>query len=400
MTDKKTLKVLLISDLHAMMDDDENKSDSFLLFNKDGESEFINGFEKFITENDLAPDVITCAGDVSNKGCIEAFTKAWERLARLKSSLNSDILLCVPGNHDHDSRLVKNNFDPKYHLQFLSPKFPSEKDEENTRFWAWHWCHIEQPDFNAILLNTSAYHGYSKEFKHGRIAPKISEQIKDYLQSDKFVEKKINFVVCHHHPCRMEYVGDGSDYEAIDGGSNFIHHLSAVDKGPWMFLHGHKHWPNISRTNTGTTTAPFIVSAGSLSAEIYDEIKELVSNLFCFIEFDLDRTEQTGIPSGTIKAYEWNKGYGWSKSTNKYMPHVGGFGSTGIPRKLARDIRDKLSEKEQFIHLDEITDIRNELKFFTPHDIRLLKNELDKFGVEVEINEYGQFDQFGLKNDA
>jgi predicted phosphodiesterase len=392
MGDKK-LRFLVISDLHAIMEDEE-QSDSFLVFDSSGRSSFLDGFKKFVKESDLVPDVIICSGDVSNKGSPEAFKKIWNGLNVMKEELSVE-LLCVPGNHDLDSRLTKEgSFDPKYELQFAYPPFPDACHINNTQFWAWHWYHSRHSLFNAVLINTSAYHGFSKEFARGRIAPKVTEKIGDHVESELFDKKSINLIICHHHPTRMEHVDSDSDYESIDGGELFLERIRKTNKGPWLVFHGHKHWPQVR--SYGDDNSTIIISSGSLSANIHSGIADRATNTFCFIEVDLERTENTGNPSGRYKTFEWHHGYGWAPSKNSRMPQSGGFGSYKPPRILAKTIKRKLeTDGVSFISVPELGNDGVELLYYSPDKIERLISELKALNISVTFDSEGGFDQFG-----
>ncbi len=391
----RNIKILLVSDLHAVMKGSDFESDSFLVFDSGGGSDFFNGFKEFLKDEDLVPDVVVCAGDISNKGSYAAFKNIWGGLLSLKEDMGCEALLCVPGNHDLQSRLDE-EFDPKYFLQFHSPLFPSPKFEKNTHFGAWHWFHEDHNDFNAIMINTSAYHGYTDEYQRGRIAPNITDQIEKFIKSDEFNEKVVNFIVCHHHPRKMEHVEFGSDYEAIDGGEKFLDMISSVGKGAWIIFHGHKHWPQLQ--NVGPSSGPIMISSGSLSANIHDEIKKEVTNTFCYINIDIERTEETGVPSGSYLAYEHYLGRGWIKSRNKRMPHCGGFGSLSAPRLLAGKIKKHVEEQGNFVRISEMPDVESELRFMLPVEVEKLKSELERLGVEtIEDEDSGFLDQFGVR---
>jgi metallophosphoesterase superfamily enzyme len=109
------VKILVISDLHAISCHGE-RTDSHLFF-EGKESDWGNSLINYIKELELTIDVLICAGDIANKANKLSFENGWSFVNQLKEELGISHLLCVPGNHDHQSRDGK-DFSPKHQLQF------------------------------------------------------------------------------------------------------------------------------------------------------------------------------------------------------------------------------------------------------------------------------------------
>ncbi|AZZ95812.1 metallophosphoesterase [Pseudoalteromonas sp. R3] len=192
------MKFLIISDLHASIDDD---SYSRLVF-KGAESEFARRFLNYVKGLEKNIDYLICPGDIANKGCSESFNIGWSFINEVKEALGIKQLFCVPGNHDLQSR-PKSSFSPDHAIKFCSPKFPTADYELNTHFWGWNWVHIEQDEFNVFLINSSAYHGINEEYHHGRFPRDSVKQLSDYI-NEKVGDKCFNIMLCHHHPLKRE----------------------------------------------------------------------------------------------------------------------------------------------------------------------------------------------------
>ncbi|VUD64547.1 3',5'-cyclic adenosine monophosphate phosphodiesterase CpdA [Thalassocella blandensis] len=389
---KSTIKILVVSDLHAVIGDGIS-DDSRLLF-IDGSSEYGDGFIKYAKSVAKDLDLLICSGDISNKGNTESFKQGWLFLNKVKAELNIKNMLCVPGNHDHQSRKTNGVFDPKHHLQFITPPFPFEQENLNTHFWSWHWSHSsnESDSFNAISLNTSAYHGYGDEFQYGRIATEVVDQIHTYICSDSFPKRDFNLLVCHHHPEKMDYVDTNYDSEAMEGGSYLIRKIDEVDKGPWLIIHGHKHFPDIVHSRSAKTFGPVIFSAGSMSAKIYPPNKLKTSNQFYIIEVDIIKTSEQGSLAGTFRSYEWNYSDGWKPSGRECLPSEGGFGSIVPPKILASKILNEINDDTPFLDTNDLTKFENDLKYLTPSDLKDLISKIDEsdFKVLLENNKIVQ----------
>ncbi len=79
--DNKTLKLLVVSDLHAVVNPDF--SDDTRLFYKDGVCEFADGIIAYIKELKCSIDLIICPGDIGNKADTESFQAGWSFLTQV-----------------------------------------------------------------------------------------------------------------------------------------------------------------------------------------------------------------------------------------------------------------------------------------------------------------------------
>lgn len=362
MSEKSSLKtfndneisILVLSDLHSIVDLKFN-DDSRLYFEDDMKSEYGDAFIDYA--KNLPPiDYVICPGDISNKSCSDGFKAGWKFLHNVKKELGARALYCVPGNHDHKSRTNSDTFSPKHELQFIKPSFPHDCHIQNTHFWAWNWSVIEEENFNLILVNTSAYHGYGEnEFDMGRVARETSLQIQETLKEISC--KKFNILVCHHHPYPMTHVDNKPDTQSINGGTYLLDCLDNMNIGPWLVLHGHKHYAQIKLGPSSSGSHPVILSAGSFSARLYDEIDKRTSNQFYILKIKLTETEEEDKVVGNFYTHECVTRV-WRKSRSKNLPAVGGFGSDLSPKKIVLSILNKI-DNNPFIPSE---DIQEEIK--------------------------------------
>lgn len=392
------LTILVISDLHAVVGNSEH-NDTRLIFDN-GISEFGEGIVNFISGLNRKIDILICSGDISNKACPEGFKSGWEYINGVKEKLNIPNILCVPGNHDHDSR-KNTSYNPKHYLQFSTPSFPFEVHEKNTHFWAWNWCDVQIEHCNAILLNSSAYHGYgdfkddeTDESYHGRVATEVVDQIYNYVSSDRYPQKKFNILVCHHHPIKMEQVDCDFDTEAMEGGQYLISKLQGLDKGPWFIVHGHKHFAELTYGPTNTGTPPTILSAGSLSAKLYPSLKDRTSNQMYFVDIDLDKTQEYERLVGKFDVYEWSMDAGWSPSKSKNLPAKGGFGGWTTLNQVFTKVKELFEDGRPFLNESDLEPIYNMMDYFTPNDFDRFVARLENEGMKVGF-EYNRIVEIG-----
>lgn len=303
------MKILLLSDLHAVLPDDKlGVSVSRLVLDSEGKGEYGDGLIQYVNSLNEQFDYIVCCGDIATRGCKETFKAGWIFLNRLQQSLHPAKLVCVPGNHDHQSRppsdKKEDGFSPTHNLQFCDPPFPFSSFEKNTHFWAWHWyLDEEDKDCNILYLNTSAYHGYGDEYEHGRISTQAASQIKNHIGASNYQQKSINIVVCHHHPQPMEHAYQDYDGQQMSGGQNLLNTLQEANIGPWLILHGHKHFPCVSKALSQDETPPIVFSAASSSVK--DTQPNKYPNQIYILNIYIDETEQEEKIIGKFETHEY-----------------------------------------------------------------------------------------------
>jgi len=369
------LRCLILSDLHAI-EGGKHEDDSYLSYS-DGKCEYSDEFLKYVQSLNKEISVLICPGDIGNKADEESFSMGLSFLHEVKTSLKIKNILMIPGNHDYNS-MDEDALDPKSYIQFVEPSFPTSMHDSNTHFWAWHWSHIKNDEFNAIILDTSAYHGFNKhEFEHGRVLHKTSDKIIEYINSDEYPERELNFLICHHNPYRIEVIQNEVDNEIIDGGEYLLNNIANCLKGTWMVIHGHRHLPHIAYSNSGTSEPVVVFSAGTMSAKLPIKYSDYAQNQFYIFEIDISKSKKRGIPVGVYEAYEYAPISGWIPSTAERFPYKGGFGSNMTPHELSEEILEIIKVK-RILRNEDLGKVLEHLKYFMPNDIVKLEEILKK----------------------
>lgn len=388
-----TTTLVIISDLHPCYAKEDVKAESFLNMagSWDARVNPVAGFYNIVQEENLQADYLLCPGDIGNKADPSSITFGWQQLQRMSEKLGAS-LLAVPGNHDHDSRLIFHGFDPKYHLQSLQPAFPFIEEAKNASFWAWHWASFEQAQCRFILLNTSAFHGLSDEFLHGRLSPRTLGDIIRYIEDTE--ERAVNVVLCHHHPQRLDEMFM-SDYEAMDGGSELVSKLSDGLSGNWLIVHGHKHAPRIMYGMSAGSQATVVFAAGSFSGPIAPQLGTKATNQVHHVTIDANESSTRGCLCGQIRTWEWSYGIGWCRSASgRGLPYMSGFGFRENPTVLAQRVVTHFGG-QPFYSGREIYNQLPELLYLTPDDLgALAKNLEQRHRARLEING-GEIKQYG-----
>lgn len=381
------LKLLVISDLHATINP-EDKDYSHLIF-ENGESDYAESFIAYARSLGHKFDALVCPGDIANQGNEEGFNAGWSFIHRIRKELKIDMVLCAPGNHDHQSR-PPNNENPKATLESSDIPYPTDCQATNKEFLNENWCYISSPsrNYNTIILNTSAFHGDGDEYKHGKVDNNTIEKIVEFTKSDNFLLRPINLLICHHHPILMEHIDEDLDYESMEGGQQLIHKLYEGNNGAWLIIHGHKHYAEITYSGVPGRTPPIIFSAGSLSAKLYTKISNRTSNQFYVLTIDLKKTQEEGMPVGTFEAHERYLKVCWKPSEASNLPARGGFGSPQTPEQVARSIGNSITDDCPFLEGDELTELISPTRYFTPADFKRLIVALESNGLSAEVENY------------
>ena len=379
-----TLKIAVASDLHAFTagtptDDPSHLSTDLpeLPINNHPIASLLDR----ISTHQLTADYLLCPGDLGDKADPAGIAYAWQQIHRLGSALKVKHTLATTGNHDLDSRYKKNKVDPKGFLQGLSPPYPFPEEDLQNKYWSRNFAILDDKEHpcRILVLNSCAYHGGGlDETAHGRISDATLSALKAELQ--KREEKPVNICLTHHHPQKQEDI-DFDDYEVMDGGQALLTALGSGEYGRWLIVHGHKHFPKIGYAQ-GCSSAPVVLSAGSLTANLYKELQTRARNQFYLIEIHLTEIDNYGLV-GQIYAWDWAVGLGWAPSAGPAsgLPKISGFGYREDAKLLARRVSTKLTHDVE--DWGKLSDLQKELKYLLWADYKILKQELSKLGYTI-----------------
>ncbi len=370
----RTLRIAVVSDLHVFNGSSEDIKSPSTIGTADTqdapERHPLRGLAYIIERDKLSADLLICPGDLSDKADPAAQIFAWKKLSELKDQLGAKHLLATAGNHDLDSRKQHDDHDPKGNLQSLTPMFPGVDEALCDRFWSRNFVVVELEDARIVLLNSSAFHGYGSdikpEFYHGRISSKTISALRLALAGG---EKRINILVCHHHPIPHNPVNE-EDYSEMVGGDRLIDLLDCAEYGSWLLIHGHKHYPRLTYASGGSSS-PIIFSAGSLSAFLYQRIASRARNQFYIIEIPVDDLDSLELDlAGTLTAWDWINMSGWQPAgAGSGLPHQVGFGWRESARPIAAMIAKKLEGKSTVVTGEELLAAFPRLRFLRPEDL-------------------------------
>jgi len=370
----RSIKIAVISDLHVF-NGSSAKGDgpSFIgtADPQDGpERHPFVGIRDLIRREKITADLLICPGDLADKADPAALMYAWERLNALKDELKASSLLATTGNHDVDSRNQHGDHDPKGNLQSLMPMFPGTDEALCDRYWSRNFAIVEHQDVRIVLLNSAAFHGYggdaNPEFRHGRVSARTISALRQALEGG---ERRINILVCHHHPAPYNPV-DEDDYSEMVGGERLIEALDSGLFGSWLLIHGHKHYPRLAYAG-GSTSSPIIFSAGSFSAVLWQKVQSRAQNQFYILEIPIAELDLLGLDiAGTLTSWDWINMLGWQPAgSGSGLPHKVGFGWREAPRAVAATVAAQFITSPVVQTGSEILNAVPKLRYLRPDEL-------------------------------
>ena len=284
---KKTVRIALLSDLHAYQPSDKRKDISHLpVAPSTSDPDPFGDLDRLIEkeEEKIKADLLICPGDICDQADYLGFQYAWKRLHALRVKLSATALIATCGNHDLDSRLKNDpddDPDPKGAIQLVEPQFPFNENEDTDHFWARNFAfRFPIAGVRVLVLNTSAFHGWlDGEHNHGRISLRTIAAIRKKIEADTSYYEA-NLLVCHHHLRPLSGWGTSTDKQYVSKGSELLRMLSDATGMPWLVIHGHRHSPNFEHSQTPHYV---IIGASSFSKPEIDK-----SNQFHHITLNVD----------------------------------------------------------------------------------------------------------------
>lgn len=344
-------------------------------------------------------DYLLCPGDITNQADPQALSWMWGELHKIKDAFKALDLCVVCGNHDVDSRHATNpedDPDPKGVLLDLAPSFPTLDPDAVNHFWARNYVIIEKLEplpHRLLLLNTCAYHGGSEaELKHGRISTRTINRIKTDLE--KRDPSLLNILLCHHHLEPLPSWNNSPDYQFVKKGGELLRMLESVCVGPWLVVHGHRHWPECFYASGGNSSAVVFCSSsfGARDPEI--------SNQFHILTIEADPNFSR--PRGRIETFTWTLGGGWTEGptaegprSSKSLAYLSGFGFSGNIKGLASKISSQVGNQTN-CNWEDIALAQPDLYYLLPTEFAQLKIELLRLNIGV-YEEHGRPIEIGKK---
>lgn len=350
------MKVLVISDLHAMSQDLLTVSEGaqlkgasiaggyhgtarglYFVEDRSPRSNRVLALKKAIEESQHAGDIdaLICLGDIAHQCKRAVALTAWRDITDVASDLGIKEVIAVPGNHDvaaHEVDFARGL--PGTFLEEIRPQFPHVDSGISTRFRSLQFACFERDNVLVAIINTCTLIGYggAKEdlFRKGF----ISEKVLEGLQSEIAATSCASVIVAmHHHPIPVHETQDLQD-DFIEAGPKLIEVLQNSGK-PSIILHGHKHFVSFKLANS-RVNAPWVLSSSSLGAKPYDGFEENYSCQFHVVDVSTSSAND-GSMRGRIWSWDWIIS-AWEPARSNGLPAQTGFSSAPDLRILAEKI--------------------------------------------------------------
>lgn len=365
------MKLAILSDLHCHHSSCEEQ-DTFLL--TDALRHPINqhpveALLRMLRENCVTADYLVMLGDLTNRVDIQGLITGWEYLNEIASALKAKDIIVTVGNHDVDIRSMHNMGNPNHIAQHFHPSFPYRDEGARKKFWSDGYVVLHPGDGVCFVIINSTHSNISDiKVKRGSVSDVIIEAIDSEIVS---VHADLKIMACHHHPLLHSDVGWSEDHVMLNGEKL----VALAEKHQFsLFLHGHKHYPRITKSG-GISGLPVpVFAAGSFSAMIKGNLATVTRNQFHIVEFCTTSPAQ-----GLIRSWEYGIASGWVKTgyRSSGFPSLTGFGFRGSILVLSANIADFFQTTG--LHVVKWSDVEArfpETQFLSPIELISLAQQL------------------------
>jgi predicted phosphodiesterase len=373
------VRLLIVSDIHVVNDATGGTERSFSSTKTDSQPghNALNDLVATVVANDIRADYVISCGDISDRCDAAALAHAWNKLKDLKKAARAKRIIATPGNHDTDSRGQVTSYNAFQGLKALRPYIPFGPKKKSDEFWSNHCAVFEDDQVLFASVNTCAFH-HTNATKEERERGRLTREMIAYLnQSSKPPrDQSLKVLLLHHHPVSYYIPSPDiqADNEVAIGGEELLHTLSEEVGPGWMLIHGHRHFPKLMYSQGGSTS-PVILSCGSLSSVLYNEISRVASNQFYVIEVDLDLIQQRKCLLGKYEAWSYAFIEGWKRRGCESLPSIGGFGHRANIPDEAQRVANLIGRKKS-IPWAVVSGKIPHLEYMIPDDIRNLGRHL------------------------
>lgn len=351
------MKILVISDLHAMSQDLLTVCESahpkgasvpagytgstrgfYFVEDRSPSKNRVLALKKAIEASQHAGGIgaLICLGDIAHQCKRAVALAAWRDIADVAEDLGINEVIAVPGNHDvaaHEVDFARGP--PSAFLEEIRPTFPHRDSAISHKFHSDQFACFERDNALIAIVNTCSLIGYGGArredlFRKGFISEKVLDGLKDEISK---TTSECVVVAMHHHPIPVHDTQDLQD-DFIEAGRRLIDVLQDTGK-PSIILHGHKHYVNFKAANS-RANAPWILSSSSLGAKPYDGFEENYSCQFHVIDISTSPAKN-GSMRGRIWSWDWIISE-WKPARTNGLPAQTGFSSSVDLINLAEKI--------------------------------------------------------------
>ena len=386
MAGPESLRILVLSDIHAHMREPGTDNTASISFHGSGAraNALFAAVPIAIEKAVSGPvDAVVCAGDLTDQCDATALTAVWSKLCALADELKAP-LIATAGNHDHD----RSGGQPQEHLKALDPPFPMRTAQSRSDFFADDVAHMIVKGRLFITVNSASLTAVNKQDSPqnwcGQLTDTAKRAISRIIEDNR--EHAPGVLVVHHHPVQLPYV-DLDERSLIANVQPMLDVLE--ESGPWLIIHGHKHRPWVQYAPGGGDSA-VLFSAGSFSAPLDGVLAEVTRNQFYVLEIETAPTAGRESLSLAGRFWAWTHvpygGDPWALvGGGPGLPARGGFGARESPTAIARLIADHVRTTKESQPWTSLVAWREILAHVTPSDWRRISQEVAATSEDVRI---------------
>ena len=373
------VRLLCVSDLHCHHGKSSATIDSHLTTEKPRSPSLDHPVEALtdILADKLRGNVdyLLSPGDITNKTDPQGFISGWGFLEEISKLSRARQIIATIGNHDTDSKKIHSRDDMYSLPQSIGKDFPFTNEVSRNQFWTKGYVFKEYANLRVLVINSAKFHIDKANQNRGKITVSQIQEIASYMERQN--KRKVSVALCHHHPVSYNF----PDARPTDQFTNGPSLLKALARARFdLFIHGHKHYPNLSYFDSDSDRIP-VLSCASFSAR-NSLMMQGVVNAVHLIEIC---QSQSGVTKGTIRTWEYLEQIGWRAASAGVpnLPHLTGFGSCISIEELSSEVASLALGKGLQVWADYLREIPD-LAYLTPSGQVKLDNILeDKYKLRV-----------------
>jgi hypothetical protein len=362
---ERLVRVVVLSDIHATKDEDSESNVSHETVGEKS-TNALSGAQALLASDIGEADLLLCPGDLVHRGETGLMDWVWGELHAIAGNLGAT-LIATAGNHDM-LREPKPHETPTDALRSLKPKFPHHAPNCIDAYWGQDFAIVESDHWRVVSLNSCGQHGGFNESEndHGRLRQFCLKELEERLET-MGAGPAVNICMTHHHPQEWSHEKDIKSSH-MEQGDRLIEMLDARPER-WMLLHGHKHQSVLDYFGNGSSGSVRL-SAGSVGANLLEEIGPDVSNQMHIIEFHVDAVSRGLLLAGKVRSFDWVQGEGWEvASMHGGLPQWSQFGYRRDGHELATTLRERAkAEQKRTWSWQEILSLEERCAYLSPRD--------------------------------
>lgn len=391
------LSIAVISDIHIGK---EACTPELRSVPASGHSEFLNQFERFVSEQKLSPSYLLLPGDFGETASPQEFDSASTLISAIASILKIDEtnIFGTPGNHDVDWHVLEGKY--PFHSVRMNQRYDSIRNPNNILskvfsaaagdlFAPPHYATWETPDLFCLAYNSTWNDGPGISHS-GNIDMDDLSVMRMALEKQSIVSSsKLKICLIHHHI--FQHAQFFQEDTSIAQNADELFDLLNQFKFD-LLVHGHRHIPKFQVFRKNALHPLAVLGAGTFSRTIESNYTGLAANQFHII--DIRGRNPNDEIFGKVRSWAYLRATGWMPSIQEAgsdparrrghgIAHIKPFGGYASEKELIHFLRAKITKPLRTESIIELTRLVKHDQQFDYTSDELVEAALKTLGSEI-----------------